>query len=457
MKKKIILLLIAGAMAVIMSTSCSNSEETSTADAMEMEKTDDLNQSGDLVATASSDQLAEPPDELIIEFISSEEENVVCGIWHTQYLVGSIISSGENYHLNDNEVFVSYIKNVESESMTISFNGPIFENTRKITENITLWEFKEEGFDHVMFAISEGDMFGVTFTREIIAEEQEEVKTLWSGTEQDGIIEIVSEYYEIAEGEWHNSTTNTVNDGIRYYAELYNNSNYLVRISDCYLDIYDENMSEIKHTVEIDFVVSKYINPGDNAYISLNEEFVWSEFNAYAIASASAQRYEYVVNTYDPEEKHFTTDNRNGELENIILDEGDKYVLRYKVTEVDEKEYIDIQIKDVNVEVNIQKDATDFGWIKKVTGTMENNSDYDLSSIFYAIIVKQEEKIIGIYSNGCFLGTYYLPIESLNSKEECNFELDEIAYNIPGGWIIDNTKEISYELKVLDYDMVPKN
>ena len=34
--------------------------------------------------------------------------------------------------------------------------------------------------------------------------------------EQDGIIEIVSEYYEIAEGEWHNSTTNTVNDGIRY-------------------------------------------------------------------------------------------------------------------------------------------------------------------------------------------------------------------------------------------------
>jgi len=66
--------------------------------------------------------------------------------------------------------------------MTISFNGPIFENTRKITENITLWEFKEEGFDHVMFAISEGDMFGVTFTREIIAEEQEEVKTLWSGT-----------------------------------------------------------------------------------------------------------------------------------------------------------------------------------------------------------------------------------------------------------------------------------
>jgi len=192
-------------------------------------------------------------------------------------------------------------------------------------------------------------------------------------------------------------------------------------------------------------------------HISLNEEFVWSEFNAYAIASASAQRYEYVVNTYDPEEKHFTTDNRNGELENIILDEGDKYVLRYKVTEVDEKEYIDIQIKNANVEVNIQKDATDFGWIKKVTGTMENNSDYDLSSIYYAIIVKQEEKIIGIYSNGCFLGTYYLPIESLNSKEECNFELDEIAYNIPGGWIIDNTKEISYELKVLDYDMVPKN
>jgi len=94
MKKKIILLLIAGAMAVIMSTSCSNSEETSTADAKEMGKTDDLNQSGDLVAAASSDQLAEPTeDELIIEFISSGEEDVVCGIWHTQYLVGNIISS----------------------------------------------------------------------------------------------------------------------------------------------------------------------------------------------------------------------------------------------------------------------------------------------------------------------------------------------------------------------------
>ena len=73
-EKKIILLLIAGAMAVIMSTSCSNSEETSTADAMEMEKTDDLNQSGDLVAAASSDQLAEPPDSLLLSLSHQERK-----------------------------------------------------------------------------------------------------------------------------------------------------------------------------------------------------------------------------------------------------------------------------------------------------------------------------------------------------------------------------------------------
>jgi len=357
----------------------------------------------------------------------------------------TILENGNRCFLNENEILMFHAKEEYSE---FGISGAILQKLEfvgKSTVIVPLLDFSGE--EELYFVCGDKEVSIVILSD----------KPLWTGTEQDGIIEIVSEHYEIAEREWHNSTTNTANDAIRYYAELYNISNYLIKISDCYLDIYDENMSEIKHTAKIDFVVSKYMNPGENAYISLGDEFIWSEINAYLIASATGQSYEYAVNTYDPEKKLFCTAGRNGELENIVLGESDKYVLRYKVIEVDEKEYIDIQIKDADVEVKIQEDATDFGWIKKVIGTLENNSDYDLNNIYYAVIVKQEEKIIGIYSNGCFLGTYYLPIESLNSKEECNFELDEIAYNIMGGWIIDNTKEISYELKVLDYDMVPKN
>jgi len=199
MKKKILLLLIAGAMVVTMLTSCSNSGETNAADAKDMEKTDELNQNRDLTDEESSDEPAEPTeDELIIEFISSGEGDVVCGIWHTQYLVGSIISNGENYHLNENEVLVVYVKNTDS--ITVSFTGPIFENTRAITENIILREFKEEEFDHVIFAINEGDteLFSVTFTTEIIleAETEEIVETVEIPeglTYNDFIIYLISE------------------------------------------------------------------------------------------------------------------------------------------------------------------------------------------------------------------------------------------------------------------------
>lgn len=182
MKKKILSLLIAGAMAVTMLTSCNNSGET-----VDTDTTNNVAEEVDQLAaqTQSRDLITEDyTDKLIIEFISSVEDDVVCGIWYTQYSVGRTISNGENYHLSENEVLIEYVK--DTDSTTVSIGGPIFENTRMITENIKLREFKKEEFDHVGFAISKGDteLFRVTFTREIDTLISEET-TLWEETEQE--------------------------------------------------------------------------------------------------------------------------------------------------------------------------------------------------------------------------------------------------------------------------------
>jgi len=165
MKKKNLLLLIAGAMVVTMFTSCSNSGESEpvqiAVDEEEIKETQEIVQE---VTTESSEELAEPTeDELIIEFITTDGDGDAYGIWNTQYSVGYSISSGKTYNINENEFFVVKLENIDSK--TVNITGSIFQGNRIIGDNIIVYEFEEEF--NAIYAVEEDgvELFSVTFKK----------------------------------------------------------------------------------------------------------------------------------------------------------------------------------------------------------------------------------------------------------------------------------------------------
>jgi len=362
---------------------------------------------------------AEKDSELILSWVNDNREDLQFNfaIWNIEEKNGRIVSDGEKYIIKDNEMLIFHMES--GDIYDLSIGGSVYKTKELLGENTYSIELEAfSGTKKMYFRKDDIETAIILQSREF-----------WEGSEQDqGIIEIVNEVIE-----YHDNYETAVT----YYAEIKNIADFPIKISNCYLEVFDAAGVEVKYTGNVTFIASNSLAPGESTYLSLSGEFYY---------------------TYDRYDKDLEMNSWIGTsiIDNTAVDELGGYTLYYKVDEISEEECPTFEVKKLNVKMSEWEEDTLFNSIHKFNGVIKNVGNSNLRNLYLVAIVKNEDgNILGMWSNSWVDST--LRIDKLGMEEEAEFEILVDGHSMsntgdgadhPWLILIKDSENISVEIKM---------